>query len=362
MPTKIPSPSFVLELPKLESNLKKISKLGSLKNVVVLHTLKSFQKLDGLSLIDKYLDGFSMGNLTEYEYISSLKPKHIHTYSPYIYPNDVVELSKLSSTISFNSISQWESLSYIASKQCSVGLRINPKLNIKLPTYCNPNQSMALGVEYNKFLDLYSKNRESFAKLEGLHFHALSTSGVDGLKYLLAHISKEYKEILKELKWINLGGGHNFASSSYHVNAFIDTVTKFTNTHPNIKLIFEPGEGVMKNSGYFCTTILDIIPSSTAVVILDTSIETHLLDVAITKVNPTVKSSSINGKYKYLLAGMSCIAGDTIGEYSFNSPLTIGDKIIFEDMIAYTIVKQTNYNGIKSAFFRVESHLIKQKG
>jgi carboxynorspermidine decarboxylase len=353
MPIETASPSFVLELSKLESNLKKISKLGNLTNIVILHTLKSFHHIDGLKPIDKYLDGFSMGNLTEYEYISLLKPQHIHTYSPYIYPDEVVELSQLSSTMSFNSILQWKSQSHIASKKCSVGLRINPKLNIKLPKYCNPNQSMALGVDYHEFLNLYTKDSKTFSQLEGLHFHALSTSGIDELKYLLAHICKEYKELLPNLKWINLGGGHNFASATYDVDAFIDTVTQFTNTYKNIKLIFEPGEGVMKNSGYFSTTILDIIPSKTPVVILDTSIETHLLDVAITKVSPSVKSSCINGKYKYLLAGMSCIAGDTIGEYTFNSPLNIGEQIIFKDMIAYTMVKQTKYNGIKVASFRV---------
>ena len=351
MTTNTPSPCFVLELPKLISNLEKISQMAEDTGVTILHTIKSFHHIDGLVHIDEYLGGFSIGNLREYEHISTLKPSHIHTYAPYIFSEEIDRLASLSTTMSFNSLSQWQKYSHRVSSKCSLGLRINPRLNLRLPKQCNPNKSDALGVDSERFLSSYSDDPSKYRDLRGLHFHSLCFDGVSGLKYLLSDISSNYGEILGSLEWINLGGGHDFGSSSYSVDGFVEAISIFQESYPDIELIFEPGEGVLRDSGYFSSTIVDIIPSTTPIAILDTSTETHMLDIAITGVNPRVRGASHDGIHHYILAGMSCIAGDTIGEYRFDTPLSIGDRVVFEDMIAYSMVKQTEYNGIESASF-----------
>ena len=203
-----------------------------------------------------------------------------------------------------------------------------------------------MGIDYLKFLEAF-KNTNNFKNLEGLHFHALFQSGVEGLSILIDHIVKQYQAVLPQLRWINLGGGHNFTDKDYNTKRFIALIKQFKQNYPYIQLYFEPGESVVKNTGEFITTVLDIIDN---IVILDTSIETHLLDVAIVnrrlKIRGTQSSST---PYYYKLTGNSCLQGDIIGEYFFKEELKIGDRVIFEDMMGYSMVKMTNFNGMEFA-------------
>ncbi len=353
MTIDLPSPCFVLETDKLKANLKKLSYLQEKTSVQILHTLKSFNNQKGLEIISDYLSGFSAGNQCEINMLKTLPSTHVHSYAPAFRSNEIKALASQSDTLSFNSLNQWERYASTASVDCSVGLRINPQLTLKQPKYCNPNYTMRLGVPYKTFLHLYTTDPELFQDLEGLHFHAFCSQGLDGLKYLLSHISKNYQEILPRLKWLNLGGGHQFTHTAYDTEGFIALVNAFQKQHPHLVLYFEPGESVVKDTGYFSTTILDIIPGNIPIVILDTSIEVHLLDVAITKRKPIVRGTSDQQTpYHYQLSGMSCIAGDTIGSYFFYETLHIGDKVIFDNMMGYTIVKQTEFNGIEKASFR----------
>ena len=359
----IHKPLFVMEQTKLLKNLNKLTYLQEQSGIKILHTLKSFNQNEGLEIISKHLSGFSVGNSVELEMIEPRKSQHTHSYAPFFSPNELENIAKYSTTMSFNSLQQWSDNASIASQYSSIGLRINPQLTIKQPKYCNPNYNNRLGVPYKIFLENI-RNPETFTHLEGLHFHAFCGQGLDGLKYLLAHISKEYSNLLPRLKWLNLGGGHNFTNNSYDSEGFIALINAFKSKNPHLVLIFEPGESVIKNTGYFRTTILDIIPSfhinnkkatkaqQLNTVILNTSIETHLLDIAITKQTPRVRGSTQHKTpYLYQLSGMSCIAGDIIGTYYFEKPLEIGENIIFEDMMGYTMVKQTEFNGIKKAEF-----------
>jgi len=350
MRTDIPSPSFVIRSDRLEENLNRLSYLESKTGVQILHTLKSFSSKEGLDLIGRRLSGFSLGNMQEYQKIDTVEYSHIHSYAPYFYPQEIDDIARLSDTISFNSLNQYREHQKSISKLSSIGIRINPKLTIKQPRYCNPNYSMRLGVEYRRFLEVIESEPKLFDSLGGLHFHALCSQGLGALKYLLSHIEKNYTHILPRLKWLNLGGGHQLAHTTYDSGGFISTINSFRDRYPHLDIYFEPGESITKDIGYLSATILDIIPSSTPVVILDISIEVHLLDIAITKQKPTIRdTTSPKSGHHYLLTGISCIAGDIIGDYYFKQPLKIGDRIRFEDMIGYTIVKQTQFNGIKSA-------------
>lgn len=343
------SPLFIMEHQKLIDNLTKLAYLQDQTGIKILHTLKSFNQIEGLEVMNKYLSGFSVGNQNELNMLDTLTPKHLHSYSVAFQKEQIEPMAKQSSTLSFNSINQWNSYSSLASKYTSIGLRINPSLNIKQPKYCNPNYNSRLGIPQEDFL------KNNFQGLEGLHFHVLCNQQIGSLKYLLAHIDRHYSHILPNLKWLNLGGGHQLTDSNYDHTEFIKTVNIFSSKYPNLTIILEPGDSVVKNTGYFSTTIIDIIHNT---VILNTSIETHLLDIAITKQKPTIKGTTTKKTdYNYTITGISCIAGDIIGDYYFNKPLQIGDRVIFEDMMGYTMVKQTEFNGIDRGGFLVEFNI-----
>jgi len=341
-------PTFVLQKHKLEANLAHFAYLAKETGILWLYTLKAFQESKGLEIIASVFDGFSIGNSNEYGTVKKYH-QHLHSYAPAFYDDEVKILAKRSTTMSFNSISQWHRHAPLCSKHTSLGLRINPHLKLTQPSYCDTNISR-LGVHYQDFLEQY----HTFENLEGLHFHALCHQDFPALKKLFEHIETYYQSLLPKLKWLNLGGGQNFTNENYDTEGFIALIQSFKRNYPHLTLYFEPGSAVVHNTGYFECTILDIIEADTPIVILNTSIEAHLLDVAITKQKPKVRNSSaIETAYSYELTGMSCIAGDSIGMYYFNKKLNIGDKIIFEDMLGYTLVKQTSFNGLKEVRFKM---------
>ena len=339
--------TFVLESLKLQKNLTFIKSLASSYGVKWLYTLKAFDKVEGLKLISDVFDGFSVGNLYEYQKVKEYS-SHIHTYAPAYELADIQTLAQCSDTMSFNSLSQYHRYANISHLYTSIGLRINPKLKLKQPSYCDNNVSH-LGVDWELFLQEVDK----LSYLEGLHFHAFCSQDIEAFEMLISHIQQHYKLILKKLKWINLGGGLNLTDESFDVKRFEDIVKAFHFKYPNIQIYFEPASSLLKGCGYLECEVVDIIDSSRPTAILNTSIEAHMLDVAITKQKPKVKGSISlqQSTYKYRLAGMSCIAGDIIGDYGFSHPLKIGDRVVFEDMLAYTLVKQTSFNGIKEACF-----------
>lgn len=344
----IDTPYFKMNIDKLQKNLDDLSYIESETGAKVLHTIKSFNQTKALHIITETISGISIGNLNELP--SYVDGAYIHSYAPYFRESDVVDIAKKSDSMSFNSLYQWELYSEKVCGMTSLGLRINPKLSIRQPKYCNPNRSAWLGIDEVEFIHDIARNPERYNGLEGLHFHVLCSQDLGGLKYLLAHIEKHLSAIMPRIQWINLGGGHNFTGDKYDLVGLVALVNDFGKKYPNIQLIFEPGESVVKDSGVFVTTIVDIIDNSIA--ILDTSIEAHMLDIAITNVSPEiVGASKENGEYLYQLTGMSCIAGDIIGEYYFDRPLEIGNELIFDDMMGYSMVKQTEFNGIKKAKF-----------
>lgn len=355
MPNK-KSPCFVLEKSKLAKNLTVFAMLEEKTQATFLYTLKCFHEKEGLERIKSTLLGFSIGNFTELSHIKAFEDKHIHSYAPAYYPNEAITLAKASQTMSFNSLSQWQKYAPLCHTHTSLGLRINPKLKLEQPSHCDTSHSHSrFGVSYSKFLLLFQTQKELFKDLEGLHFHIFCYQDFLALEMLLTHIEENYQEILPSLKWINFGGGQNFTDANYDLQAFIKAINRFSQNHPQLQLYFEPASSVVANTGYFRTTILDIIVGTPSIVILDTSIETHLLDIAITQ--QQIKPSEASHKktpYHYQLTGMSCIEGDLLGTYYFDSPLKIGDTLTFDDMIGYTLVKQTGFNGIKEVGFRVE--------
>ena len=340
------SPVFVLEREKLEVNLAHFEHLAKTTGVVWLYTLKAFDAPEGLELIANHFSGFSIGNHNEYTKVK-IYTKQLHSYAPAFYEEEVETLAKKSKTMSFSSICQWKRYVERCTPYCSLGLRINPQLKLNQPAYCDSNISR-LGVPYESFLE----QCHDFKNLEGLHFHALCHQGLYALEKLLSHIDTHYHAFLPKLKWLNLGGGQNFTDKAYDTMGFILLIQAFSRKYPHLTLYFEPGLAVVHGCGYFECEVMDIIDGKIPTVILNTSIETHLLDVAITRQQPKVRGTSDDiTPSRYTLTGISCIAGDVIGKYYFEKRLMIGDKIIFEDMLGYTMVKQTSFNGLKEVRF-----------
>jgi len=353
----IATPVFVMERHKLHANLTALTSLRIAPTLKILHALKSFHSHDGLVEILGQLDGVSIGNHNELCAIETIKTGYIHCYAPIFLPTQIDTLALRADSLSFNSLSQWRAFVQQASQNTSVGIRINPRLTLKQPKYCDPNRSQRLGISREDLYDSLLSDPQNARLLEGLHFHALCNQGLDGLKYLLAHIQKHYADLLPSLKWLNLGGGHSMSDSDYDRGGFRTLMTNFSATYPHLTLLFELGSSVIKGCGTLQVSIVDIIQtpqSDRKIAIVDTSIEAHLLDIAITHISPKIQNTSPTPTpYHYSIEGISCLAGDIIGEYFFGHELKIGDRLTIEDAIGYTIVKQTTFNGIENARFVV---------
>jgi len=349
------TPYFVMHKKRLIENLEKVQSIEHLCDIDILHTLKSFNECSVLPTISKYISGMSIASRKELKMAKEAKATHLHLYAPAFKVEELEEMNKKIDTLSLNSLTQYETFKEL---ECSKGIRVNPKLHLPIPNHCNPNlQHSRLGVDTHEFLIAYQEKKELFTNLEGLHFHALFQSLEQGAFLLLEHIETNFQELLPKLKWLNLGGGHNFTDSNYNIEQLSKEIKKFKKQYPNITLYFEPGESITKGCGEFVTTVVDIITiSGEKIAILDTSIETHLLDVAIVnmrlKVRGTQRSST---PFFYRLAGNSCLQGDYIGEYFFQEELKIGNQVIFEDMMSYTLVKMTEFNGIDKADFYLDN-------
>jgi len=345
------TPYFSMHKAKLEGNLAKLRTIEKRSGVKILHTLKSFNEPTVMPLIASELSGMSLASAKELQMAQEAKAQYLHLYAPAFKASELEKMATQIDTLSLNSLTQWSSFKHL---DCSKGVRINPKLHLPIPDHCNPNVAYSrLGVDAFEFLEHYKEQSEEFKALEGLHFHALFQSSVEGVVLLLDFITQHFNELLPQLKWLNLGGGHNFTEVNYNIDYFCKTIDNFKNPYPNIELIFEPGESVTKGCGEFVTTVLDIVNvGEHKVAILETSVETHLLDVAIVNLRLKVKGTQADSTpYFYELAGNSCMQGDYIGEYFFKEDLEIGSQVIFEDMMGYTMVKMTEFNGMEKANF-----------
>ncbi len=339
-----PTPYFVLDLKKLEQNLTKLHQIEQQNAIKILHTIKSFNHPKILPLINQHLSGSSVSSPLEIKMANHAQSRHLHLYAPAYSEAFLESLDHKIDTLSFNSLTQWRRFCKLP-LNASLGIRINPELHLPIPSYCNPNLSGGrLGVPIQLFLESFQREPKIFENLAGIHLHSLFKSDTQGLALLFDFLYNQPASLLAQLEWINLGGGHNFTHPLYDTHHFGELIQEFHTRYPHIQLYFEPGEAVLQQTGQFVATVLDIIGE---IVILDTSTETHLLDVAIIHQRLKIKNTQREQTpYFYQLTGNSCLQGDIIGEYFFKSPLSIGDLVIFEDMMAYTMVKMTSFNGM----------------
>ena len=342
----IQTPYWQLELALLEKNLETLAMVKKKTNVKILLALKGYALWQSFPLVSNYLDGCCASGLHEAKLSHEKFKKELHTYSPAFKEREIEEIAKISHHLVFNSPSQFKRFSSLAKRHnpnLSLGLRVNPEYSQSPVELYNPcGLYSRLGTTLKNF------DESLLEQIEGLHFHGLCEQNSDALEQVLEAFEDRFGNYLNKIKWVNFGGGHHITKKDYEIERLINILNDFKNRYPHLQLYLEPGEAVGWETGTLTATVLDILHNQIDIAILDISAEAHMPDTIIMPYRAKVrgaKEANIKA-HTYRLAGNSCLAGDIMGDYSFDTPLKIGDKVIFEDQMHYTMVKSTTFNGI----------------
>lgn len=346
--SKIPSSCYVIDEQLLRKNLELIKSVKESSGVEIILAFKGFAMWSVFPVIKEYIQGAAASGLHEarlaYEKLGILA----HTYSPAFIKTDFEKVMKYSSHITFNSLKQAETFIPVLKKskqKISAGLRVNHEFSEVETALYNPcAPGSRLGVTADQL------NGKLPAGIEGLHFHSLCESYPEDLEKALAAFENKFSNLLQQVKWVNFGGGHLMTRKGYDIDQLIKILKEFKKRH-NIHVILEPGSAFAWDTGYLVSTVLDIVENKgTKTAILDVSFTAHMPDCLEMPYKPKIIGSHfepVHGKPTYRMGGNSCLAGDYYGDWSFDNPLKPGDKIIFEDMIHYTMVKTTFFNGVQ---------------
>ena len=345
--SKLPSPCYLCEENLLENNLKILDRVQKESGAKIILALKGFAMHATFPLVGKYLQGCTASGLHEARLAREEMDKEVHTYSPAFKDDEIEEIASISDHIVFNSPTQ---LFRFAKKV----KEINPKVSLSLRI--NPEYSESPVDLYNP-CGIYSRlgttkanfDEKVLEHIDGLNFHALCEQDVSALEGVLDAFESKFGSYIDTMKYINFGGGHHITRKDYDVDRLIEVIRLFKERHNNVEVYLEPGEAVGWQTGVLVSTVLDIVDNGMKIAILDTSAEAHMPDTLAMPYRAEVRGAGQPDEknYTYRFGGNTCLAGDIMGDYSFDKELTIGDTIIFEDQIHYTFVKNTTFNGIK---------------
>lgn len=343
---RIPSPCFVVDESALKRNLKILDTVQQRTGCKILLALKGFAMFSVFPLLRRTLHGVCASSPHEARLGREEFQKEVHAFAAAYSDADMAELVQLCDHIVFNSFCQRErfrALIEAAPRNISCGMRVNPEHSEgTVPIYDPCGPLSRLGVIRNHF------EGQDLSGLEGLHFHNLCEQNADALERTLKSFELKFGEFLSSMKWVNFGGGHHITRPDYDIDRLCRLITDFRHHH-DVDVYLEPGEAVALNAGILVATVLDIVNNGMDIAILDTSAATHMPDVLEMPYRPQIVGAAGKDElpYPYRLAGLSCLAGDVIGDYSFQTPLTIGSRLIFLDMAHYTMVKTNTFNGIR---------------
>ncbi len=354
----IETPFYLCKEKLLERNLKILDDVQNRSGAKIILALKGFAMWSTFALVSKYLKGCTASGVYEArlareEFSRYNRDAEVHTYSPAFKENEIEEISKLSNHIVFNSINQINKFLLKAKEynpNIHTSLRINPEVSASPKDIYNP-----CGLYSRLGTTLENIDESALNSLDGLNFHALCEQNVEALEEVLKVFEKNFSKYFKNLKYINFGGGHHITKKGYDIEKLVCIIKEFRLKY-QIDVYLEPGEAVGWETGYLESTVLDVFENGMHVAILDTSAEAHMPDTLAMPYRADVRGAGRSGekKYTYRLGGNTCLAGDIMGDYSFDKPLKIGDRVIFEDQIHYTFVKNTTFNGIKLPSLVVE--------
>ncbi len=344
--SKIPTPVWILEEALLRQNIALLDEIQKRSGAKILLALKGYALWASFPVIREKLYGCCASGLHEATLAAETFGKEVHTYSPAFKEEEIEAIALLSHHLVFNSPSQFKKFSAKAkavNPNLSLGLRINPEYSESPVELYNPcGLYSRLGTTLTNF------DPNILESCDGFHFHALCEQSADALEKVLEVFEEKFGSYLAGLKWLNFGGGHHITKEGYDREKLISLIKYFKEKY-DVDIYLEPGEAVGWETGVLVATVLDIVHNGIDIAILDTSAEAHMPDTIIMPYRAEVRGAGKAGekKYTYRLAGNTCLAGDIMGDYSFDQPLQIDDKIIFEDQMHYTMVKATTFNGIK---------------
>ena len=344
--TDIETPCYIVDEAALERNLKILDSVQQRTGCKIIMAMKGFAMFSVFPLIRQYLSGVAASSLHEARLGFEEFSKDVHVCAPAYIESEFDELLSYSSHMVFNSFSQWDRFRkkiQQAQKDIKCGIRINPEHSeVKTSIYDPCAQYSRLGVTLDQF------RNNNLDGITGLHFHTLCELNADALKRTLEAVTEKFNPYIRAIKWINFGGGHHITRNDYDLDmlcCLIDDVK----TDYNVAVYLEPGEAIALNAGVLVASVLDIVSNEMDIAILDTSAAAHMPDVLEMPYRPDILDAGKPGEFPhtYRLGGLTCLAGDVIGDYSFPEPLAVGSKLVFLDMAHYTMVKNNTFNGVR---------------
>ncbi|WP_120903616.1 carboxynorspermidine decarboxylase [Helicobacter pylori] len=371
----IPTPCYVLESERLEKNAKILEIVRQQSGAKILLALKGYAFWREFGILRQKLNGCCASGLYEAklafeEFGGRESHKEICVYSPAFKEAEMSAILPLATSIIFNSFYQYatykdrildknKQLENLGLSPIKMGLRINPLYSEVTPAIYNPcSKTSRLGITPSGFEK--GVKEHGLEGVSGLHFHTHCEQNADALCRTLEHVERHFKPYLENMEWVNFGGGHHITRSDYDVNLLIQTIKDFKERYHNIEVILEPGEAIGWQCGFLIASVIDIVQNDQEIAILDASFSAHMPDCLEMPYRPSIFKISVEndeelievekgenqGAFSYFLGGPTCLAGDFMGSFSFETPLKRGDKIVFQDMLHYTIVKNNSFNGV----------------
>lgn len=345
---KIPSPCYVIEETLLRRNLELIRGVARRADVEIILAFKAFALWKSFPIFREYINRTTASSLFEARLAKEEFGNKAHTYSPAYTEEEFEDILACSSHITFNSLSQYQRFAQQVKGRASIGIRVNPEyseIETELYNPCAPGSRFGILAK-----DL---PEQLPTDIEGFHIHCHCESGSDVFARTLEHIEAKFSKWFPQIQWINFGGGHLMTRKDYDVELLIKTLQDFHARYPHLKVIFEPGSAFAWQTGPLVTKVVDIVENNgIKTAIINASFTCHMPDCLEMPYMPEIRGAEIvngkssNSKYRYRIGGNSCLSGDFMGTWKFDHELQIGEALIFEDMIHYTTVKTTMFNGI----------------
>lgn len=348
----VATPAFVVDVPAFERNLDILADVQTRAGCKILAALKGFALWHLGPRIGAKLSGAAASSPHEAQLAREHIGGEVHAYAPAYSERDMDEVLRFADHVVLNSRSQWKRFrerlggaqAASGARPVEVGLRVNPKHSeVEVALYDPCAAGSRLGVPPGELRD------EDFVGLDGLHFHTLCELDSDALERTLVAVERHFSPFFPKLRWVNMGGGHHITREGYDIDRLVRVVSDFRARH-SVEVYLEPGEAVALGTGVLVASVLDVVHSDgTQVAILDVSATAHMPDVLEMPYRPDVRGAGAPDEraHTYRLAGPTCLAGDVIGDYSFDAPLTVGQRVVFEDMAHYTMVKTSFFNGVQ---------------
>lgn len=353
-PTRVPSPCFVVDEVAIERNLQILDRVQKESGAKILAALKAFSMWSLAPLISRYLSGTCASGLHEARLGREEFGGEVHVFSAAYTESDLQALLGFAHHVVFNSLNQWQRFqpqiqqALQTRTDLAFGIRVNPEHSEgTTPIYdpCAPGSRLGITLDQ---LQAQLDAGASMDGISGIHFHTLCEQDLPPLARTLAVVEERFARFLPALQWINFGGGHHITRADYDVDGLIELIKGFRARHPHLQVYMEPGEAVALSGGVLVTEVLDIGYNQLPQAIIDSSATCHMPDTLEMPYRPDILGAGQPGEFAhtYRIGGMTCLSGDVINDYSFPAPLQIGDRLVFDEMAHYTMVKTSTFNGI----------------